>query len=174
MKQCLALAGLACLMAVGCASDFSSGRSAGYVTASQRAPRPAISRDFRKPGPEPAVELAAFADSCCEECPGCGCAVEGGCCTNGCTDPCGSGGLCRRVIDGVAGGGCGPGACGPGGWGGPCGMCGAHGLCPHKGGYPEYPAFNPGPPVGQVAYPYYTVRGPRDFLRDKPPTIGPY
>ncbi len=47
-------------------------------------------------------------------------------------------------------------------------------MCPNAGGYPEYPAFNQGPPVGQVAYPYYTVRGPRDFLRDKPPTIGPY
>ena len=33
--------------------------------------------------------------------------------------------------------------------------------------------FAPGPPVGQVAYPYYTVRGPRDFLLANPPTIGP-
>ena len=47
-------------------------------------------------------------------------------------------------------------------------------MCPHGGGYPEYPAFNPGPPHGQVAYPYYTTRGPRDFLRDNPPNIGPY
>jgi hypothetical protein len=30
-----------------------------------------------------------------------------------------------------------------------------------------------GPPVGTVGYPYYTVRGPRDFLRDQPATIGP-
>lgn len=34
--------------------------------------------------------------------------------------------------------------------------------------------FNPGPPVGQVAYPYYTVRGPRDFLQKNPAPIGPY
>jgi hypothetical protein len=34
--------------------------------------------------------------------------------------------------------------------------------------------FNPGPPTGQVAYPYYTVRGPRDFLAGNPPPIGPY
>lgn len=34
--------------------------------------------------------------------------------------------------------------------------------------------FNPGPPVAQTAYPYYTLRGPRDFLLDNPPTIGPY
>lgn len=32
--------------------------------------------------------------------------------------------------------------------------------------------FTPGPPTGQVAYPYYTVRGPRDFLMSDPPTIG--
>jgi hypothetical protein len=34
--------------------------------------------------------------------------------------------------------------------------------------------FNPGPPVAQTAYPYYTVRGPRDFLQKCPPSIGPY
>ncbi len=27
-------------------------------------------------------------------------------------------------------------------------------------------------PAAQVAYPYYTTRGPRDFLMDNPPTIG--
>lgn len=30
-----------------------------------------------------------------------------------------------------------------------------------------------GPPTGAVAYPYYTTRGPRDFLADDPPSIGP-
>lgn len=34
--------------------------------------------------------------------------------------------------------------------------------------------FNPGPPVAQTAYPYYTLRGPRDFLLNNPPSIGPY
>ncbi|MCA9132797.1 MAG: hypothetical protein KDA45_06570 [Planctomycetales bacterium] len=29
-----------------------------------------------------------------------------------------------------------------------------------------------GAPAAQVAYPYYTARGPRDFLMDNPPTIG--
>lgn len=38
----------------------------------------------------------------------------------------------------------------------------------------QYYNFNPGPPTGQVAYPYYTTRGPRDFLRANPPSIGPY
>ena len=31
----------------------------------------------------------------------------------------------------------------------------------------------PGPPVGAVTYPYYTNRGPRDFLAANPPSIGP-
>jgi hypothetical protein len=61
-----------------------------------------------------------------------------------------------------------------------CGLCRglvgcvASGFCPHATGYPEPYSFNPGPPVGQVAYPYYTVRGPRDFLMNNPPSIGPY
>ena len=29
-----------------------------------------------------------------------------------------------------------------------------------------------GPPTAGVAYPYYTVRGPRDFLLDNPPSVG--
>jgi len=32
--------------------------------------------------------------------------------------------------------------------------------------------INPGPPTAAVAYPYYTHRGPRDFLLDNPPSIG--
>lgn len=31
----------------------------------------------------------------------------------------------------------------------------------------------PGPPTGAVAYPYYTTRGPRDFLATNPSSIGP-
>jgi len=44
-------------------------------------------------------------------------------------------------------------------------------------GYPHH-HFNreyvgpQGPPTAQVAYPYYTTRGPRDFLIDNPPSIG--
>jgi hypothetical protein len=30
-----------------------------------------------------------------------------------------------------------------------------------------------GPPVPQITYPYYTLRGPRDFLADNPPSLGP-
>ena len=29
-----------------------------------------------------------------------------------------------------------------------------------------------GAPAAQVAYPYYTTRGPRDFLASNPPSIG--
>lgn len=36
---------------------------------------------------------------------------------------------------------------------------------------PEEPR---GPQTGTYAYPYYTTRGPRDFLRNNPPSIGPY
>ena len=32
---------------------------------------------------------------------------------------------------------------------------------------------NPGPPTGAITYPYYTTRGPRDFLAKDPPSIGP-
>jgi hypothetical protein len=35
----------------------------------------------------------------------------------------------------------------------------------------EGPAVS-GPPTATYAYPYYTTRGPRDFLLDNPPTIG--
>ncbi len=30
-----------------------------------------------------------------------------------------------------------------------------------------------GPPTGAIAYPYYTTRGPRDFLANNPRSIGP-
>ena len=34
------------------------------------------------------------------------------------------------------------------------------------------PAEDPGPAAAAVAYPYYTMRGPRDFLQNNPPSIG--
>jgi hypothetical protein len=34
-------------------------------------------------------------------------------------------------------------------------------------------SFVPGPPTGAITYPYYTLRGPRDFLASDPRTIGP-
>jgi hypothetical protein len=50
----------------------------------------------------------------------------------------------------------------------------ASGFCPHSGGYPANYNYNPGPPVGQTAYPYYTTKGPRDFLQSNPSRLGPY
>ncbi len=32
--------------------------------------------------------------------------------------------------------------------------------------------YQPGPPTAQVANPYYTVRGPRDFLARNPRSVG--
>lgn len=97
------------------------------------------------------------------------------------------GGRCR---DGVCeDGGCEPGACQDGA----CQDC-RDGAChkPHTGRYgglakhhltadekaalaaSDYGAVQPaGPPTGAVAYPYYTTRGPRDFLAKNPPSIGP-
>jgi hypothetical protein len=56
-----------------------------------------------------------------------------------------------------------------------CGCCGQPGpscCCCNSGD--QYYNFAPGPPVGQTAYPYYTLRGPRDFLLANPPKLGPY
>ena len=87
------------------------------------------------------------------------------------------------------GGPCEDGVCPTGG----CQPC-EHGTCkvPHTGRYgglakhhlspaeramidgSDYGATQPaGPPTGAVAYPYYTTRGPRDFLAKKPASIGP-
>ena len=57
-------------------------------------------------------------------------------------------------------------------------------AAPYDPGYARYPAPHfpvhrgpayggpAGPPTAQVAYPYYTTRGPRDFLINNPPSIG--
>jgi hypothetical protein len=48
------------------------------------------------------------------------------------------------------------------------------GLCRQKCRAPcEQPAVDSGPPAGAITYPYYTVRGPRDFLAKSPTPIGP-
>lgn len=38
---------------------------------------------------------------------------------------------------------------------------------------PTSPDGGPAPTGAAVAYPYYTTRGPRDFLLNNPPSIGP-
>ncbi len=77
--------------------------------------------------------------------------------------------------------------CPPGGGGGLCNASHYPGCRPGpltwQGGGLDYAGqlsyrdvrneqVNPGPPNASVGYPYYTVRGPRDFLLDNPPTIG--
>lgn len=43
----------------------------------------------------------------------------------------------------------------------------------NRGWRHQAPELGPeGPPVGTTAYPYYTLRGPRDFLANDPPSIG--
>ncbi len=119
----------------------------------------------------------------------CGCnSGSGGCNSGGCNSgACGNGhgvlgaigsklGACGSCGAGCNGGcrtGC---VAGPLGWqqGGlnysshlQPGLCG-HNAAANLNSRP----FTPGPPTAQTAYPYYTVRGPRDFLLDNPPTIG--
>jgi hypothetical protein len=68
---------------------------------------------------------------------------------------------------GCADGGCANGGCGDHGGG----IAGVHQTIPRGvGGENVGPQ---GPPTGAVAYPYYTSRGPRDFLDPNPPSIGP-
>jgi hypothetical protein len=141
-------------------------------------------------------------NDCCQEC-GCdpcgdGCCATCGPCGSGyqCaqTDPNGRfhGGICGHAADGCPLCICGKCGlfhryCGPNCprcqcpcevYGGcdhccpcPCNCCNGPGCC--ASGDQNY-NFAPGPPTGQVAYPYYTVRGPRDFLMNNPPSIGPY
>lgn len=95
---------------------------------------------------------AACPEPCCgcEECgPSCGCGPS---CSEGC--------------------GCGQGGCGNG----RCGLFdragGSPSTCPLGPGDSAYD-FTPGPAGAQVAYPYYTTKGPRDFLMKNPPPLGP-
>ena len=98
-----------------------------------------------------------------------------------------------NTCDGVAthGGGAGVGAGGGGGAGGHFagGMHGGAGTNwaqahPHHAGGADHIPYRghhhhlqtmagpAGPPTASVAYPYYTTRGPRDFLLANPPSIG--
>lgn len=54
-----------------------------------------------------------------------------------------------------------------------CAGCLGHGG--RRGGGPDASQMveNSGPATGAVTYPYYTIRGPRDFLDRDPQPIGP-
>lgn len=121
---------------------------------------------------------------------------DGRCPPGRCQDgSCGPGANCRNgICRGVK---CQEGVC-PGGvcqtrcQSGHCGKCHHCNHCRHLGRYgglarhhlsqaekdalanSDYGATGPaGPPTGAVAYPYYTTRGPRDFLARCPPSVGP-
>lgn len=97
-------------------------------------------------------------DNCtdCDSCGGEGCSY--------CGPNCGACGCCG---DNCA---CPPGGCGPHG----CKHCQ---ILPHchqnRAAVANQFAGPAGPPAAQVTYPYYTTRGPRDFLAKNPPSIGP-
>ncbi len=57
-----------------------------------------------------------------------------------------------------------------GGIAGGCGLCNGNGLGYGGEGYAGTPG---GPAAGAVTYPYYTLRGPRDFLACHPRGVGP-
>ncbi|MHB8897143.1 MAG: hypothetical protein ACYC6Y_00200 [Thermoguttaceae bacterium] len=79
----------------------------------------------------------------------------------------------RGMYGGAGGGACmsgscaaAPETCAPCGGGLLGGAC-AGGLAGRCGGAAA------GPPLSAMPYPYYTTRGPRDFLATNPPDIGP-
>lgn len=113
-----------------------------------------------------AVQQAGFASSC----------GAGGCCDTGCGDACCPDGYCGQgncCGNGGCQNGCCPG-CGQNGCGGRCGLLqNLAGSCMARAETDANYNFNPGPSSAQTAYPYYTVKGPRDFLMRKPPSIGP-
>ncbi|MBL6713053.1 MAG: hypothetical protein ISQ07_06680 [Pirellulales bacterium] len=137
------------------------------------------------------VQQVGYLQSCTDDCADGGCR-DGACRNNGggIAGYFGDGGMACR--DGACGNmGCRNGICVHGGcYGrachdGSCQACRQHcgrygGLarhrltpgerCAHGGCQQMGPA---GPPTGAVAYPYYTTRGPRDFLAKCPPSIGP-
>jgi hypothetical protein len=90
----------------------------------------------------------------------------------------GHGGHAAAACQGCGGRGChlcgGRGHGGHGGPGGPGGAYGDPNGNPYADPYAGQMQAAPGPGAGAVAYPYYTTRGPRDFLINNPPSIGPY
>jgi hypothetical protein len=79
-----------------------------------------------------------------------------------------AGSECPPGVDCAAAGTCLDGSCRTRLHGALHGMLGRHG----KGCMGTCCGKAVGPSTGAVAYPYYTLRGPRDFLLDDPPSIG--
>jgi len=95
----------------------------------------------------------------CGPCGGCGLLGGGGLLNRGC-------GTCKTCPVGYGGGG---GLLGMGHHGMGCGRCTG---CSMGTGCAMRKAQRAAL-MGPMAYPYYTLRGPRDFLVDNPPSIGP-
>lgn len=125
-----------------------------------------------------------------KDCSSCGCPSAASCghgnqsfCGNGCQDCCGNGceaGKAQRLagLFGLNDSAACPTGCqaGPLGWQ-QGGLDYSSYLHPgvvgqHAGQQLQNRPYQPGPATGQVSYPYYTLRGPRDFLMDNPPSIG--
>ena len=102
-----------------------------------------------------ACQDGACQDGACQD----GACQDGVCPTGGCRDGQCEGNACHKRHVGRYGG------------------LAKHHLSPEEKAALEasdYGATGPaGPPSGAVAYPYYTTRGPRDFLAKCPPSIGP-
>ncbi|MEZ6090422.1 MAG: hypothetical protein R3C05_20860 [Pirellulaceae bacterium] len=154
MKQLLIVAGLMWTLSLtgGCASTMCGG---GGCTSSS-------------------CDTNCSGNVCCNNCNG-GCQScsggRAGICGTGCVDgQCGHG--ARGLMSSCRGGACTETGCRPGP------------LCWQQGGtdYAHKLTYGmvkhgqveqtPGPPSASVAYPYYTTRGPRDFLNPNPPSIG--
>ena len=129
------------------------------------------------------------AAGCNGSCGTAGC--NGSCGFAGCNGACGAGGFCGFGGHYLSGGAAGQGwtDCGGRGCGlGHCRSCAGHfrgllgghrgadhpygGEIPHTANAPGLYGAQGGSAAPTYAYPYYTIRGPRDFLMANPPTIG--
>ncbi len=196
MKQLLVAVAIVSLATTGCVNTSQFARKncgpACHVARSRSAPRPGIVRMVcfegglfgnllgnRNKSCDPCCGCDEYCESTCG-CPEDCCDVSCGCVDNccGCTCSCPEDCCCDAscgCVDNCCG--CDSGSCCADRGRNPCQTAigkVASGFCPHSSGYPAMYNCNPGPPVGQTAYPYYTTRGPRDFLQNNPPTIGPY
>jgi len=95
----------------------------------------------------------------CNGCNSCGSCGDDCGCDDGCGCGAGGGGAMYGAHQG--GGGCSS-----------CGLASHHQRHTERNDGGQI-AFDSGPPTGQVTYPYYTTRGPRDYLAKNPRSIGP-
>jgi hypothetical protein len=121
------------------------------------------------------VGLAALLTGCSLPHGRCGTGLLNGSCQSApenCAS-CGQCGQCGEVAGGQVcddGQGVDPSVCAA------CPACHGHGcrLCCHRGRDGDGGGVGaPGPATGAVTYPYYTLRGPRDFLARSPRPLGP-